>query len=319
MCTCLRISNKKHYFGRTLDLEFHFHEEAVITPRNYEFIRPHAEKIINKYALIGTAFVCNNYPMYYEACNEYGLAMAGLNFPYNATYNKPINGKLNLAIFELFPYLLGNYKTIKEIRPILNNLNITDEAFNEQLPISPLHFMISDSKECIVLEQTKDGLIIHENPYNVMTNNPLFDMQVQNLDKYKNLANEFKLADDPIYGCVGLGAVGLPGDYSSQSRFVKAYFMQKYAKEYEREEDNVSQFFHILDSVSMVKNTVLTKTNLSDITFYTACINVTDGIYYYKTYDNNQISALKLSKENMESNSLTRHPLITRQNINYIN
>ena len=319
MCTCLDINKKDRYFGRTLDLEFHYNEEAVITPRNYKFKSPNGLEFKNKYAMIGTAMVFNDYPLYYEACNEYGLSIAGLNFPYNCVYFEPKDDKFNLTAFELIPYLLGKYKSIKELKDILPSLNITNVCFADDMPLSPLHFMISDDEECLVLEQTKDGLNIYKNEERVMTNNPPFPLQLENLQKYNKLTNKFIESKDNKYTCVGLGGIGLPGDSSSQSRFVKTCFLRKHTTFSNVELENVSSFFHILDNISMIKGCVLTKNNLEDITFYTSCINASKCIYYYKTYLNNQISSLKLDDTNKNSDKLTRFKLITEQNVNYLN
>ena len=319
MCTCLEYKALDHYFGRTLDLEFHYNEEAIITPRNYEFKSINSLTFRTKYALIGTALVFNDYPLYYEASNEYGLSIAGLNFPYNCKYFDPQEGKLNLTPFELIPYFLGNYKNIKELRKDLENLNITNVCLDKSMPLSPVHFMFSDENECLVVEQTKNGLQIYENSFGVMTNNPPFDLQIDNLKKYQSLTNKFVEASDPKFGCVGLGALGLPGDFSSQSRLIKIAYLRKYVKKLDTEDENVTQFFHLLDGVSMIKGSVLTKNDKEDITFYTSCINTTKGIYYYKTYDNNQISSLKLNQKNMNSSNLTRFKLITKQNFNKLN
>ncbi len=318
MCTCLEFTNKHHYFGRTLDLEYHYNEEAVITPRNYEF-KSKGNTFNTKYALIGTAMVVEDYPFYYEAANECGLAMAGLNFPNNAKYNDPIEGKLNLAAFELVPYILGNYKDIRSLRADLANLNITNLTYNEKLPVATLHFMISDENSSIVLEQTKTGLKIYENPYGVMTNNPEFFLQVENLNKYITLTNEYKEPQGLNYTCGGLGGVGLPGDYSSMSRFVRVEFLRRFRTKSSDELASVSSFFHILGAVSMVSGSVLTAKGLPDKTYYTSCINTSLGIYYYRTYDNFTISSLALNDDNMNQNYLTRIPLDMSLRINKLN
>ena len=319
MCTCLDIKNKNHYFGRTLDLDRHAVEEAVITPRNYLFACKNSLTFRNKYALIGTAMVINDYPLYYEASNEVGLAMAGLNFPVNCKYNDPQEEKINLGVFEIIPYILGNYASVKELRKDLERMNFTNVAFIDQLPSSPLHYMISDKEETIVVEQMEDGLHIYENKVGVMTNNPPFNLQIENLKKYEDLTNKHVFASLPSHTCVGLGAVGLPGDFSSMSRFVKASFLRNTASFSLDEEENISTFFHILDSVSMIKGTVLNKNEDSDITFYTSCINTTLGIYYYKTYLNNQINVLRFTEDNKTNSTLTRFVLVNNQNFNYLN
>lgn len=88
MCTAATYKTKDFYMGRTLDYEFSYGEQITITPRNYEFDFRFAGKIKSHYALIGMAFVAGGYPLYYDAVNEKGLGMAGLNFVGNAAYEE---------------------------------------------------------------------------------------------------------------------------------------------------------------------------------------------------------------------------------------
>ncbi len=324
MCTCINFKSKDNYFGRNLDLEYRFNEKVVITPRNYEFKLKNKSVIKTKYSIIGMAMVVDNYPLYAEASNEKGLSMAGLYFPSNACFFSEDNTKLSLAPYELIPYFLGLFTKVSEIRDSLNNLVITNTPFNNDLPVSDLHWMISDKEECIVLEQTKDGLKIYDNPIGVLTNNPPFDYHLMNINNYINLT--------PYYGKInfsdkinlkeygqGMGAIGLPGDNSPASRFIRASFTKLNSVCNEDEESSVTQFFHILDSVSMVRGSTVTKENKNDITTYSSCINIDKGIYYYKTYNNNQISAIRMTEENKNKKELSIYDLIEKQQINYIN
>ena len=318
MCTCIDIKGINHYFGRTLDLDFHYNEEAVITPRNYNLNLANGDVIKTKYALIGTAMVINGTPMYYEAVNEKGLAIAGLNFPYNCHLNDYQDGSLNLAISDIIPYFLSKYETISDLRMDLEALNIINIEANGYLP-TPLHFLVSDSIECIVIEQTKNGLNVYENNVGVMTNNPPFNLQIKNLNKYESLNNSYIEPDNMVYSCVGLGSSGLPGGVSSADRFVKSAFMVKFAKLTKSEYENVSTFFHILDSVSMVDNCCISKTGKVDLSYYTSCINVSKGIYYYKTLNSSRIKELCLNEDNMNDDILTRFPLSYEFDIEKLN
>ena len=93
MCTAITYNNEDFYFGRTLDYEFSYGEKITITPRNYNFKYKNKENISNHYAIIGMAHIANDYPLYYEAVNEQGLGIAGLNFVGNAYYNDKIENK----------------------------------------------------------------------------------------------------------------------------------------------------------------------------------------------------------------------------------
>lgn len=184
--------------------------------------------------------------------------------------------------------------------------------------------MIADHEQCIVVEPMEDGLRIHDNPFGVLTNNPPFEFHKMNMANYLNLtaqypenrfSSEIKLKS---YG-VGMGALGLPGDVSPISRFVRATFNKQNSVSEENESASISQFFHVLDSGAMVRGTALTQKGEKYITSYACCINTDKGIYYYKTYENNQLTAINMHNENLESDELIAFELIHKQQINYIN
>lgn len=323
MCTCISFKTKDNYFGRNLDLECRFGEKVVITPRNYEVKLRKEKKFKTKYAMIGMATVVDNYPLYAEACNEKGLSIAGLYFPDYAYYKDEEKGKINITPFELTLWMLGNFETIEELRNVLDNVNLVNISFSAKLQLTPMHFMISDKDKSIVLEQTKEGLKIYDNPVGVLTNNPPFIYHLTNLNNYLNLTPNFaenrftnKIQLD-AYGN-GMGSIGLPGDTSPSSRFVRAAFNKLNSICNGDEESSISQFFHILDSVSMIRGTTITNNKKYDITNYSCCINVDKSIYYYKTYENNQITAIKMDENNMNTDKLSIYELIENQQIHYI-
>lgn len=324
MCTCISLTTKDHYFGRNMDIEYYFNEKVVITPKNYLFTLKADKSFKTKYAMIGMATVVNNYPLYVEATNEKGLSIAGLQFPDNAYYDEIKEDKINLTPFEFIPWILGNFASVEELSDSLSEINLVNIPFSNDIPLVPLHFMICDKKHCLVLEQTKEGLKVYYNTIGVMTNNPPFSYHLTNINNYLNLtsnicknhfSNQIKL--DP-YG-LGFGAIGLPGDNSPSSRFVRAAFNKLNAVCEADEESSVSQFFHILDTVLVVKGTTMTKDKKWNVTTYTCCMNVDKGIYYYKTYDNNQITAISMNEYNKNSPCITVYDLVTKQQINYIN
>ena len=324
MCTCIDFRSKDFYFGRNLDLEYNFGEKVVITPRDYLFELKNGSKLKTKYAIMGMATVVNSYPLYADAVNENGLCMAGLYFPGNAVYNKEIEQNINIASFELIPWVLGNFSNITELKKELNNLNIIDAKFNENLPATQLHWMISDEDESIVLEQVEDGLKIYDNPFGVLTNNPPFDYHKINISNYMNLSckypeNRFTdKIDLDVFG-QGISMIGLPGDVTPPARFVRAAFNKSNSVECSNENEAISQFFHILDSVATIKGTVLTKENKLDMTTYSSCINASKGIYYFKTYYDSQINAVKFNEKNINSKELEIHELPITQNVKYLN
>ena len=324
MCTCIDFKTKDHYFGRNMDLEYRFDEKVVITPKNYRLSLKNGSSICTKYAMIGMACVRDCYPLYADATNEKGLSMAGLNFPNSAHFCSPDSPGFHLCPHELIPYFLGLCSTVAEIRPLLADLTIVDQSLMPDLPVASLHWMISDARECIVLEQMESGLKVYDNPVGILTNDPPFNYHLCNLNSYMNLTPDYgknRFSDKlnlKQYG-MGMGAIGLPGDASPTSRFVKAAFCKCNSVCCEDEESSVTQFFHVLDSVSVVKGSTLTQTGQEELTLYSCCANTAKGIYYYRTYNNSQITAIRMTNREKFRNTLSVYNLIDTQQIRYLN
>lgn len=337
MCTCIKYVNGDTYFGRNLDLEYSFGEKVVVTPRNFPFEFSNGEKTDKHYAMIGMATIGrtsektvvkgdknNQYPLYAEAVNEYGLSCAGLNFPENAQYFDVKKDKLNVSPFEIIPYILSRFKTVKEVKEVIYELNLSNIPFSKHYPLAPLHYIITDREDGIIIEQTKDGTFIYEDEFGVLTNNPPYPYHKWNVINYLGLQTENPnntFAENlnlKAYG-QGLGAVGIPGDLSPASRFIRAVFAKENSVSDKDEISNVTQYFKILDYVAMVKGTVITPENKCDITRYSCCVNTEKGLYYYKTYDNNRICKIDMYKENLNGDILSVFELEVKQDIKEIN
>ena len=325
MCTAATYKTKDFYFGRTLDYEFSYGDEITITPRNYSFQFRHSDKALsNHYAIIGMAHVAGDYPLYYDAINEKGLGMAGLNFVGNAAYADSVSGKENVAQFEFIPWILSQCATLEEARQKLSTMNLTNTQFSKNFPCAQLHWILADASGCLVIESMKDGLHIYDNPVGVLTNNPPFPQQMFQLNNYQSLsprqpANTFAPGLELQAYSRGMGALGLPGDLSSASRFAKVAFTKMNSISGKTESESVSQFFHILGSVDQQRGCCEVDEGKYEITLYTSCCNTTKGIYYYTTYENHQISAVDMTHENLNSTTLIRYPVLTEQNIHFQN
>ncbi|MBR6619408.1 MAG: choloylglycine hydrolase [Clostridia bacterium] len=323
MCTAATIKTKDFYFGRTLDNPFSYGEEIVISPKNFDFSFNSPPVFGNFFAIIGMAHIENGYPLYYDAINEKGLCIAGLNFVGNAFYPKPEKGQNNIAVYELIPYILKQCQSVKQVKELLESINLCDIPFSESLPTASLHWLIADKNEAITVESVKDGLKVYENPIGILTNNPPFEIQMFNLNNFMQLSsntpkNTFSKAVELSAYSHGMGALGLPGDLSSQSRFVRAAFTKLNSVCEGDEKSSVSQFFHILGSVNQTRGCCDTGDGKYEITLYTSCCNADKGIYYYSTYGNRQITAVDMNKADLDSDKITSYPLITEQQINYI-
>ena len=324
MCTAITYRTKDHYFGRNLDLHYHYREAVTVTPRNYPFRFRCGAKLDRHYALIGMATVEGGYPLYYEATNEKGLSLAGLNFPGNAVYCPRSETLDNIAPFELIPWLLGQCVTVEEALEKVAKLNLWDMPFSERFPLSPLHFLLADRDRAVVLEPLPEGLKVSENPLGVLTNNPPFDFHMHYLTHFMELSPRqpenrlsSRLALEPY--SFGMGAMGLPGDLSSASRFVKAGFTKINAVSEATEEASVNQFFHILGSVIQQKGLTCVEDGEYEYTLYSSCCNTDKGIYYYTTYENSRISAVDLRRCDLEGQTVCTFPLVTDWQVRYQN
>ena len=323
MCTAVSYRANDHYFGRNLDLEYTYREEITVTPRNFPFPFRHTGRCDRHLAMIGMATVIDTYPLYYEATNEKGLSIAGLNFPGNAVYLPPQDGVINIAPFELIPYLLGRCEDTIQAESLLRKINLTDTPFSPQLPLTPLHWLISDTDRSIVVEPMDDGIHVYENPVGVLTNNPPFEFHLYNLRNHLNVSaqpavNRFSQQEIKPFSN-GMGGIGLPGDYSSASRFVKAAFVKLNSLLSDSETEDVQQFFHILSAVEMPTGSVMIRPGEYEITQYSCCCNTDKGIYYYRTYNNSSITGIDMYREDLESSQPIRYPLKKTASIDIIN
>jgi len=324
MCTAVTYQTEHFYFGRTLDETISYSGEVIVMPRNYPLTFRFTCPPERQYAIIGIGCVAEGYPLYFDGVNEKGLAMAGLNFSGYAAYSEPASGRENVAQFELLPWLLSRCASVKEARGKLREICVTGTAFSQSIPPAQLHWILADREEAITLEAVSEGVRIYPNPAGVLTNNPSFDAQMLHLNNYMHLSawppeNRFSRSLVQQHYSRGLGAMGLPGDLSSQSRFVRAAFMKLNSLSGISEEDSVNQFFHILETVQKPRGCCRRPDGTCDITQYTGCCDADKGIYYYTTYENHRITAVDMHRCCLDGTDLQRYPLIRKETIAYQN
>ena len=256
--------------------------------------------LLTHHTIYGIGIVKDNYPFYFDCSNEYGLSFAGLNFPGNAYFYPVDENKINIAPYELPLYLLGKYKTVKEVKEALKNINICDIPYSKDLPLSTLHYIISDYEQSIVIEQTKEKMNIYDNPFNVLTNNPPFIYHSLNVNNYMSLTNK-----EPVnrfskdlnlfnYG-KAMGAIGLPGDSSPASRFIKATFLLHNIRFNNDDDFNISQMLHILNNVSTLKGECVLDDNSEEYTVYSSMYNLNKKELFIRSYEQGSIYRYKLN------------------------
>ena len=316
MCTVIKFldNDGNFYFGRNLDLdEQNYNERPLIAPKGYEFTYKHlpSEKLTT--AIIGMGINFNGYPLFFEAGSDRGMAIANLNFPNNAYFDpKIVEDKENVTPYELMVYILNHYSNVQEAKEdLLKNVNIIGTNFNEQMPISPVHWIVSDnSHQSIVIEVTKEkGLQIYDNDINVLTNNPEFPWHMQNLNYYANMSvndtNKDKWCNHNINPQgVGTGTFGLPGDPTPQSRFIRAAFLNAHYPIANSEEENVGRVFNTLGSVAMPRGTVINNAGNLEYTLYSICFSQKTNTFYYRRWNESQITKIAITDENREGDKI---------------
>ena len=320
MCTAATYRTDDFYMGRTLDYEFSYGEEITVMPRNFPLSFRHGGGTDRHYAIIGMAHVADGYPMYYDAVNEKGLGMAGLNFAASARYSEPEDGKQNVAQFEFIPWVLSQFASLGQARSAIEKINLVGTTYDSRYPAAKMHWIIADKSGAITVEPTEGGLKIYDNAPGVLTNEPPFDMQLFNLNNYMRLSpkqpeNSFSDALDLGTYSRGMGGLGLPGDLSSMSRFVRAAFTKLNSLSGSGEAESVGQFFHLLGSVEQVRGCCEVAQDKYEITIYTSCFNADKGVYYYTTYNNRRITAVDMHRENLDSDSLARYPMLDKEDV----
>lgn len=324
MCTAATYRTECFYMGRNLDYDEEYGAEVTITQRRYPFTFRHGGTCGLHYAMIGTALVREGYPLYYDAVNEKGLGMAGLNFVSSTCYHEPEAGKRNIAQFELIPYVLGQCSCLSEARKMLSEINITGEPFADGMPAARLHWLIADRTGAMVVESVAEGVKLYDDPVGVLTNEPPFPVQLFSLNDYMGLSprqpeNRFSDRLGLTAYSRGMGTNGLPGGLSSRERFVRAAFTRLNSVSGRTESESVGQFFHILASVEQVRGCCVTSDSKCEVTQYTSCWNADRGIYYYTTYTNRQICAVDMHRESLGGSGLVCYPMLSSERIHYQN
>lgn len=284
MCTAIAFH---HCFGRNLDLEYTYDETVTVTPRNFPLPFRLMPRQSYHLAMIGMACVAEGFPLYYDAVNESGLFMAALNFPEYAHYSVRSDARRRIAPFELIPWVLGQCATLAQVRQLLSETELVRLDFSPALPVTPLHFLAADRTGSLAIEPLADGLRLHDDPVDILTNSPPFDLQMAHLELARSRSE-------------------LPGDRSSTSRFIRAADIRRRAAN----SDPVTQMFHMLGAVEMPK--VIEQ---DAFTRYTACCDAEARTYYYTTYGNRRITAVPLRAEHLDAGTPISYPLRQRQDI----
>lgn len=326
MCTAMSLVSKNNetFFGRTMDFSYELNPQVYIIPKNYAWKSIISDtKIKNKYQFIGTGQNIESI-IFADGMNEMGLGAAVLYFPDYAFYDNNLkSNKISIAHLELVSYLLGNCASTKDVikhMAFIQLIGIPDSITNT---IAPLHWIVSDkSGSTITIENTRRGTEIYNNPIGVLANSPNFTWHLTNLRNYINISpiqkekSNWKNIILTPFG-QGAGTLGLPGDFTPPSRFIRLAFEKSFLEISDNNEETLMSCFRVMNSISIPKGVVLTKRNTADYTQYTVFMNLNTGDYYFNTYLNSEIKKANI-KDNQTKKIISLGKLKQKIQIKHI-
>ena len=326
MCTSLCVylkdtEGERLLFGRNMDIEAHFGEAVLIIPREYPLEFRRVARLARHYAIMGTGVIRDGIPLFADAMNEKGVCMAGLHFPGNAVYIPPDTVAERVeqpAPFELIPYLLGSCESIQEVKAALQNIAVADIPFSDDLPNTPLHWHIAAPDGSLILEAVAEGIKIYDDVAGVLCNNPPYPFHRANLHRYEGISGESprKSGASPRRAYLGetyelgLGTVGLEGDYTSPSRFVRAAILRRLvAWEALEGGEEMVQFFRVLGAVAVPRGCVKTQDGAHHATLYSCCMDTATLTYHMFTDQKITPLSVVLTNERCEGRTIWKaHP-----------
>ncbi len=312
-CTALRLTagDSGVVVGRTMEFGFDVASDVVVVPAGSKMTSSLADKTrgihyTTRYGIVGSNFM--NKHMVVDGMNEKGLYIGALYLPGYASYQKwtPENAAKSMAPEDYVAWLLGNFATVTEVRENYDKVILVENPQKEIGGQSfPGHFLITDSSGAsIVIEPTDKTLQLFENPLGILTNSPTFDWHMTNLSNYGNLSvtnvAPLNLTGKTIKGFgQGTGLLGMPGDYTPPSRFVRAVAFSQAAPQLATATETVPQMFHIMNAFDIPYGAVQDKTESGthiDYTVWTSVVDLKNLHYAFKTYKDQSIRTIDVRK-----------------------
>jgi choloylglycine hydrolase len=320
-CTGITIKPKDGsiIFARTLEFGMDLKSNILIVPRGKEFVGTATGDKVGlrwkaKYGIVGTnAF---DLPVIVDGLNEKGLHVGLFYFPGFAKYQEMKAEDLakTLAPWELGSFLLGTCADVKEAVVAAKSVRVGAVVQKDMGFVPPVHFIVTDaSGKSVVLEYIGEELKVHANPLGVMSNSPTFDWHMTNLSNYVTMSDKnvekIDLGGKEIKGLgQGSGMLGLPGDFTPPSRFVRAVAFSKTTLPVEKAKDGVLQAFHILNQFDIPKGSargIDQGKEVSDYTLWTSAADLKNLRYYFRTFDNSRIRMVDMKAVGLDAKEIS--------------
>ncbi|MCE5294151.1 MAG: choloylglycine hydrolase family protein [Chlamydiales bacterium] len=321
-CTGMKLTAKDGsvIHGRTLEFGEVVDITAVVIPRGYAFTgtTPGGKGLqyTAKYATVGA--IAFDDPAIMDGMNEKGLSVGTFYFPTFAGYATITSDNQSKALSPIeFPnWIVTQFATIDEVKAALDTVVIAPTVNKNWGPVpAPFHYIVYDkSGKALVIEPVDGKLVTHDNPVGTFTNSPQFEWHMENLRNYINLT-PFNAKPVMLNGIEfsqfgqGSGMVGMPGDFTPPSRFVRATIFSATAEAPVDAEEGVFQLFHILNQFDIPVGSAKAKVDgvvHSDYTQMTCVRDPGSLKFFFRTYNDQTIRMIDLSKFDPNAKALKK-------------
>ncbi len=328
-CTGIRLKAKDGavVYGRTMEFGFPLQSRAIIIPRHFDLQgqstqgrRGMAWK--TKYAAVGMNAI--SLDRLVDGVNEKGLAAGIYYMPGYAGYQtiSPKDDARALAPWEPVTWLLTTCATVAEARAAIETARVVEATAPELNIVPPVHYVVHDKQgQSLVIEYVRGELHLHDNPLGVMTNAPEFSWHMTNLHNYVNLRamNSAPVKIDGVslqpFG-QGSGLFGLPGDFTSPSRFVRAALFGAVALEGRDGPEAIGQLFHLLDNFDIPLGSVEQgegDAKVLESTEWTTASDLKNSVFYFHTFENRRVQRIDLKAADLDSDRIVKFPMRSSQ------
>ena len=326
-CTGVRTEseNGDYFRGRTMEFAEFIPSDIIAIPAGHEYTGTtpdgsHGLEWISEYSVVGA----NGFgmPHIIDGLNEKGLTAGMFYFANYVGYNEPGDAASDaIAPWELCTWILGRFASVDELLLSLDQVRVCSVELEEFGFAPPLHYIVMDATgDCVVLEHIDGQLVVYDNPLGVITNSPSFDWHVTNLKNYVNLSavnrSPFVLSGIEISEMgQGSGLLGMPGDFTPPSRFVRAAVYSANTPPAESPDDGVLQTFHVLNQfdiplgASMRPEPDEQGNPIYDYTLWSSVSDMTRCRYYFRTYDDSSIRMVDLMSLDLSGGDVLTFPM----------
>jgi len=321
-CTSFILKNddKSYVYARTFEFGAELDEQLALVPRNFEFEGVGPDGVAGtglgwsgKYAFVGVRVF--GMPVLIDGMNEKGLAGGLQNAPTSAVFQNPTgaDAKNSIASYQILNYVLSNFATLDEVKAGLPTIFVNSSPLERFGGVVRIHATLHDlSGQSIVVEYIDGKLEITDNPLGVVTNDPPIKWHLANVANYVNLSPFEKPALD-VNGetfapqSIGSGLHGLPGDFMSPSRFLRAFFFSQAAQKFAGTVPKVELAWHIINTFDIPPGSALVvpedKSGTNPAWDYTQDTIVADAqnlTYYFRPFESLNISRVDLKGQDLD-------------------